>query len=90
MQYYFEPTNAGGFRGKARTTLITTIENDVIATAQLYPSSVPIRQLKSSADLIVLKIAAQNRESWRDMILTIMKVVQAEALPNGRTNAKVP
>lgn len=87
---YFEPATAGGFRGRARTTLVTTLDSDLKAVAQLYPARVTIRQLKTLADLTLLKIAAQDRDSWRETILTITEVVQAEALPNSTTNATAP
>ena len=89
MQYYFEPTNAGGFRGRSRTTLVTTLGSDLHAAAQLDPTSVPVRQLKTLADLITLKTAAQERDSWRNMTTTIVKVVEAEALPNSTTDAQL-
>ena len=73
--YYFKPTNTGGFRGRTQKTLATTLDRDLKAAA-----CVPIRQVKTIADLSLFKIAAQDRDSWRLTIKIIEEIVQAKAL----------
>ena len=85
MKYYFEPTSAGGYRGKPRVTIVSTLDRDLKAAAQKYPNRVAVKQLRTLHDLNTLQTVAQNRERWRELTEVIYQIVEAETLPNSDT-----
>ena len=60
MSYYFETSNAKGFRGRSRTTIVTTWNNDIKRTKVQVPLF-PVRTLKSSEDLEHVRHLVQER-----------------------------
>jgi exonuclease III len=72
MDFFFEPTSAKGFRGRPRTTIVTTLDNDLRLAAQKYPD-IQIRKMQSSADLLSARFHAQNKFSWDKIIDKVIK-----------------
>ena len=67
MKYYFEHSNAKKFRGRKRTTIVSTINRDIKATKQIYPQfDLPL--LKTELDLHNIRVKAQNRNLWRKRV----------------------
>ena len=67
MKYYFEHSDAKKYRGRKRTTIVSTINRDIKLTKQIYPHF-DLPQLKSELDLHNIRVKAQNRTLWRKRV----------------------
>ena len=81
MTYYFSPRDAKKFCGRQKITLPTSLHNDINSAKmhdEKFSLTFPtITGLKSSNDLLKLKVIAQNRISWK--ILSGYVYLAAEA-----------
>ena len=77
MVFYFEKTDAKGFRGRPRTTIDTTINNDIKRTADKI-ASFPVRVLRSSEGLKHIHELAQDRNVWSGIVKNVHKVSEDE------------
>ena len=79
MNFYFEEVVQPKFRGRPRTTIVTTLNSD-IRNAMMNPNSVAsihLSILKTQRDLDNIRRVAQNRELWREITKDIYSVAQA-------------
>ena len=74
MDFYFEKTDAKGFRGRPRTTIVTTINNETKRTIDKIPSF-QVRVLRKLEDLQYVRELAQDRSVWRGIIRNIYEVL---------------
>ena len=51
MKFYFEETNAKNYRGRPRTTIVTTLNNDIKRTVRKI-QTFPVRVLNKVEDLV--------------------------------------
>ena len=75
--YYFENNYAQQYRGRPRTTVVTTLNNDIQRTRNKLPNP-PVITLKSLSDLQKLKELAQDRDAWKKFVNDIYKVAEDE------------
>ena len=79
MEYFFIPVpKLKKFRGIQRTTIVTTLENDIKNTLVKFPTF-QIKSLNSLSDLENICKIAQNRQLWRKITKAIMDTVQANS-----------
>ena len=64
MQFFFEKTNAKKFRGRKRTTIVTTLNRDIHNTRLQHPQF-DLPTLKTELDLHNIRVKATNRVLWR-------------------------
>ena len=67
MRFYFQETGNRKFRGRPRTTLVTTINRDITRTQKLYPQF-DIKPLKTELDLFNVRVKATNRKHWQKRV----------------------
>ena len=67
MKYYFEHSDAKKFRGRKRTTIVSTLNRDITLTKQKFPQF-DLPQLKTELDLHNIRVKAQNRTLWRKRV----------------------
>ena len=77
MSYCFENSNAKGFRGRPRTTIVTTLNNDIKRSKVQVPLF-SVRTLKSSENLERVRHLAQDRVEWRNMVSVVHSVAEDE------------
>ena len=77
MDFYFEKTDAKGFRGRPRTTIVTTINNDIKRNIDKIPSF-QVKALRKLEDLQYIRELAQDRSVWRGIIRNIYEVIEDE------------
>ena len=71
MKYYFKiPQNAKKFRGRKRTTIVTTINRDIERTRVLYPEF-DIKPIKTLLDLRNVRVKATNRKHWQKRVAMV-------------------
>ena len=87
MDFYFELTNDKKFRGRPRTTLVTTLQSDIKKTLEKIPSF-PIKCLKNADDLECVRTIATNRLLWRDVISKVYRIAEDEKLLSGTFKSK--
>ena len=76
MKYYFEKSKEKGFRGRQRTTIVTTINRDIILTSSIN-AAVQLRELKDITYLeYVIRQVAQDRIMWRHIVRCVSKVAK--------------
>ena len=66
---YIKPTTTVGCQGRPRTTLPTTLDNDLQGVG---------KRLRNKQDLQHLRIFASDRNQWRILSQEIMKAAQAK------------
>ena len=64
MKFYFEQSNAKKFKGRKRTTIVNTLNRDIIKTKQVYPHF-DLPELRTELDLHNIRVKAKNRKLWR-------------------------
>ena len=64
MQFFFEKTNAKKFRGRKRTTIVTTLNRNIHNTRLQHPQF-DLLILKNELDLHNIRVKAKNRVLWR-------------------------
>jgi hypothetical protein len=79
MQFYFKPSAEKGFRGRPRSTLVTTLDTDLQKVAQKI-TNLETKRFNSLMDITILKSLAQDRDWWNDsLIKEIQIIVEVEA-----------
>ena len=76
MLFYFEPTEAAGFRGRPRITIVTTLDSDIRRT-RAETETFPFSELKSMNDLYLIRKVAMDRKKWKDIVEDIYRVAEA-------------
>ena len=77
MRYYFERSKEKGFRGRERTTIVTTINRDIRLTSSVN-TVFQLRELKSLDDLEYARQVAQDRIMWRHIVRCVSKVAEVK------------
>ena len=77
MEFYFEPSLKNTFKGRPRTTIVTTINRDIERTKLRYPT-LTIRKLKMKSDLDEYRLISSNRNLWRKLSDVILSAAEAE------------
>ena len=67
MKYFFERTDAKKFRGRKRTTIVTTLNRDIQNTKLKYPQF-DLHTLHTELDLHNIRVKATNRVLWRKRV----------------------
>ena len=67
MKYFFEQTEAEKYRGRKRTTIVTTLNHDIALTKQTYPHF-DLQPLHTELDLHNIRVKATNRVLWRKRV----------------------
>ena len=65
MNFYFQDTGHKKFRGRPRTTIVTTINRDIKRTQRQYPHTFDIKPIHSELDLRNVRVKAKNRKLWQ-------------------------
>ena len=77
MVFYFEKTDAKGFRGRPRTTIAAAINNDIKRTPDKI-AEFPVRVLTSLENLKLIRELAWDRNVWSGIVKNIHKVAEDE------------
>ena len=77
MEFYFEPSLKNTFKGRSRTTIVTTINRDIERTKFKYPT-LTIRKLKMKSELDEYRLISSNRNLWRKLLEVILSAAEAE------------
>ena len=72
MRYFFEKRTTEKYKGGKRTTIITTINNDIKRTKEIYPSF-QITPLISLVSLQNIYTKAKNRTMWKKIVDQVVK-----------------
>ena len=81
MKYYFQvPVDAKKFKGRKRTTIVTTINRDIERTKSLYPDF-DIKPIKSELDLRNVQVKATNRKDWQKRVAMVTAAAYSAATP---------
>ena len=68
MRYYFQvPNGKTKFRGRKRTTIVTTLNRDIARTKQHNPGF-RLPHLKTELDLHNIRVKAKNRKHWQKIV----------------------
>lgn len=81
MKSFFDDGNLKKFRGRPRTTIVSTLNNDIKCMREKNPvfyKNIGIRPLERLSDLKVLKDLANNRPKWRNITECMYAVAKAE------------
>ena len=71
MKWYFQrPIGAKKYRGRKRTTIVTTINRDIERTRISNPDF-DIKPLKSELDLRNIRVKATNRKHWQKRVTMV-------------------
>ena len=64
MKFFFQVTNNTKYKGRKRTTIVTTINRDIIRTQQHNPNF-DLKPIQSELDLRNIRVKATNRRHWQ-------------------------
>ena len=81
MNHYFKVSKESKFRGRPRTTLPETLNDDIKFTNaqnEMFSRKYNIVELKTIEDLVKLKNIASERESWLNLVQEIYVTAKAE------------
>ena len=81
MKFFFENTGGKKFRGKKRTTIVTTINKDIERTKKKFPLF-DIKPLKSLLDLHNARVKAKNKGLWRKRVNMVFEAAYSLKLKN--------
>ncbi len=70
MRFYFQVTGHKKFRGRPRTTIVTTINRDIKRTRKKFPHF-DIKPIKTELDLRNVRVKATNRKHWQKRVSMI-------------------
>lgn len=71
MKYYFQkPKGVKKYRGRKRTTIVTTINNGIERTAKIN-SNFDLKPIKIELDLRNVRVKAMNREHWKKRVAMV-------------------
>ena len=77
MRYFFEKRSEKLFKGRKRTTIYTTINEDIRRTKQAFPSF-PITTLMSHVSLQNLYTKTKNRRLWKQIVGMVVESAYSE------------
>jgi hypothetical protein len=78
MMYYFDETGQK-FRGRPRTTIVTTINDDISRLLSREPGRAnTLKELKTAEDLFQIRVIAQQRDTWKEISKAIQIAAEAE------------
>ena len=72
MRYFFEKRSNKLFRGRKRTTIVTTLNEDIRRTKAAYPAF-PVIPLKSQVSLQNMHSKAKNRRLWKKIVNMVIE-----------------
>ena len=79
MKYYFEKESMNKFRGRKRSTIVTTINRDIKTTKKKNPRfDLPV--MKTELDLHNIRVKAKNRRLWRKRVELVTTTAYSERL----------
>ena len=81
MKTFFDTSNLQKFRGRPRTTIQTTINEDLKRLTSLnpvYSRNQEITTLETLTDLYRFRLIAQNRNRWKNLTNCIYTAAKAE------------
>ena len=67
MKFYFKETDDKKFRGRKRTTIVTTINRDIERTREKYPDF-DIKPINTELDLRNVRVKSTNRRHWQKRV----------------------
>ena len=71
MKYFFQiPPGAKKFKGRKRTTIVTTINNDIERTRKMNPRF-DLKVIKTELDLRNVRVKSTNRKLWQKRVAMI-------------------
>ena len=72
MKFYFEERPEKKFRGRKRTTIVTTLNRDIANTRKLCPMfDLPL--LRSELDLHNIRVKAKDKKNWKKRVAMVFK-----------------
>ncbi len=77
MRYYFEERSCKLFRGRKRTTIVTTLNEDIKRTRINNPNF-PVSPIVSQVSLQNLYTKAKNRKLWTNIVKTVVESAYSE------------
>ena len=81
MKFYFEQRSEKKFRGRKRTTIVNTLNRDIVLTKKMYPNF-DIKPLKSLLDLHNARVKAKNKVQWRKLVEMVFNAAYSSKLKN--------
>ena len=81
MKFYFEQRSEKKFRGRKRTTIVNTLNRDIVLTKKTYPNF-DIKPLKSLLDLHNARVKAKNKVQWRKLVEMVFNAAYSSKLKN--------
>ena len=71
MKYYFQiPAGVKKFRGRKRTTIVTTINNDIERTRKMNPRF-DLKIINTELDLRNVRVKSTNRKLWQKRVAMV-------------------
>ena len=70
MKFYFTETGHNKFRGRPRTTIVTTINRDIIRAQKKF-ENFDIKPIRTELDLRNVRVKALNRKHWQKRVSMI-------------------
>ena len=77
MRYFFEKRSNKLFRGRKRTTIYTTLNEDIRRTKLVYPEF-PVIKLVSQVSLQNMNTKARNRKLWAKIVGMVVESAHSE------------
>ena len=79
MKYFFEKESANKFSGRKRSTIVTTINRDIMDTKKKYHRfDLPV--LKTELDLHNIRVKATDRRLWRKRVEMVASTAYSDKL----------
>ena len=73
MKYYFQiPPGVKKYRGRKRTSIITTINRDIERTRKKFPEF-DVKPVKTELDLRNIRVKSLNRKHWQRRVSMVTK-----------------
>ncbi len=79
MKFFSEKTDAKKFRGRKRTTIVTTLNRDIQNTKLKYPHF-DLPTLRTELDLHNIRVKATNRNLWRKRVAMIYEAAYSSKM----------
>ena len=79
MKFFFEKENIKKFRGRKRSTIVTTINKDIKRTKKKYPNF-DLNELNSELNLHNVRVKATNKKLWRKRVGLVESAAYSEKL----------
>ena len=81
MKFYFEEIHGKKFRGRKRTTIVTTLNRDIELTKKKFPNF-DLKPLNSLLDLHNARVKAKNKVLWRKHVEMVFQAAYSSKLKN--------